>query len=110
VFSKTRDNATWAGSSIARGDLADEIATLRRQPGRGDHRLGRRQLAQSISRVGLIDEYVLVIHPVVFRSGLPMFRDPPEALRLELIEAQTFDTGTVLDVYEPSDRAGRRRG
>jgi hypothetical protein len=50
-----------------------------------------------------------VINPVAFGSGLPMFRDLPEALRLELIEARTFDTGTVLHVYEPSDRAGRPR-
>jgi hypothetical protein len=39
-----------------------------------------------------------------------MFRDLPEALRLELIEAQTFDTGAVLHVYEPSERAGPPRG
>ena len=106
VFSKTLDEATWPESSIARGDPADGIAALRRQPGGEIIAWGGASFAQALSRAGLIDEYVLVINPVAFGSGLPMFRDLPEALRLELIEARTFDTGTVLHVYEPSDRAG----
>ncbi len=105
VFSKTLDEATWPESSIARGDLADGIAALRRQPGGEIIAWGGASFSQALSRAGLIDEYVLVINPVAFGSGLPMFRDLPEALRLELIEARTFDTGTVLHVYEPSDRA-----
>jgi dihydrofolate reductase len=105
VFSKTLDEAAWAESSIARGDLEDEIASLRRQPGGEIIAWGGASLAQSLSRAGLIDEYRLVIHPVAFGSGLPIFRDLPNALRLELLEAQTFDTGTVLHIYKPSDRA-----
>jgi hypothetical protein len=42
---------------------------------------------------------------VAFGRGLPMFRDLPAALRLEPLEAQTFDIGTVLHIYKPSDRA-----
>ena len=106
VFSNALDEATWPESSIARGDLADEIATLRRQPGGEIIAWGGASFAQSLSRAGLIDEYVLVIHPVAFGSGLPMFRDLPHALRLELIEAHTFDTSTVLHVHKPSDRTG----
>lgn len=108
MFSKTVDEATWAGSSIARGDLADEIATLRRQPGGEITAWGGANFAQSLSRAGLVDEYVLVIQPVAFGSGLPLFSDLPAALRLELIEARTFDS-TVLHIYEPSDRATRPR-
>jgi dihydrofolate reductase len=103
VFSKTLDEATWAGSSIARGDLADEITALCRQPGGEIIAWGGASLAQSLSRAGLVNEYVLVINPVAFGSGLPMFRDLPDALRLELLKAKTFDTGTVLHIYEPSD-------
>lgn len=106
VFSKTLAEATWPGSSIARGDLEDEIATLRRQPGGEIIAWGGAGFAQSLSRAGLVDEYVLVIHPVAFGGGLPMFRDLPHALRLELLEAQTFDNGTVLHIYGPSKRPG----
>jgi dihydrofolate reductase len=108
VFSKTLGEATWAGSSIARGDLADEIATLRRQPGGDIIAWGGASFAQSLSRAGLVDEYVLVTQPVAFGSGLPLFADLPGALRLELIEAKTFGS-TVLHIYESTDRATRPR-
>src|SRR5439155_26004186 len=96
VFSKTLGEAAWAGSSIARGDLADEIAALRRQPGGEIIAWGGATFAQSLSRAGLVDEYVLVINPVAFGSGLPMFRDLPNAFRLQLLETPTFDPRTVL--------------
>jgi dihydrofolate reductase len=108
VFSRTLDEATWAGSSIARGDLADEIATLRRQPGGEIIAWGGANFAQSLSRAGLVDEYVLVVQPVAFGNGLPLFADLPGALRLELIGAKTFGS-TILHIYEPSDRAARPR-
>jgi dihydrofolate reductase len=91
-------------------DCATGSCSLGVPPGGEIIAWGGASFAQSLSRAGLIDEYVLVIHPVAFGSGLPMFRDLPKALRLELIEAQIFDTGTVLHVYEPSERAGRPRG
>ena len=105
---KTVDEAAWTGSSIARGDLADEIAALRHQHGGEIVAWGGANFAQSLSRAGLVDEYVLVIQPVAFGSGLPLFADLPDALRLELIEAKTFGS-TVLHIYEPSDRATRPR-
>jgi dihydrofolate reductase len=60
--------------------------------------------AQSLSRAGLIDEYILVIKPAAYGGGLPLFRDLPEALQLDLIEARTFDCGVVLHRYEPASR------
>src|SRR2546428_14041989 len=89
VFSNTLDTATWTKSSIVRGDLADEIATLRRQPGGEIIAWGGASFAPSLSRAGLVDEYVLVIPPAEFGSGLPMFRALPEPLQLELLESQT---------------------
>jgi dihydrofolate reductase len=101
VFSNTLERATWAKSSIERGDLAEGIANLRGQPGGEIIAWGGASFAQSLSRAGLVDEYALVIHPVAFGGGLPMFRDLPQAMRLELLEAHTFETGTVLHVYKP---------
>ena len=108
VFSKTLGQAAWARSSIARGDLADVIAALRREPGGEIIAWGGASFAQSLSRAGLVDEYVLVIQPVAFGSGLPLFAGLPGALRLRLAGAKTFDS-TVLHVYQPSDRAARPR-
>jgi dihydrofolate reductase len=110
VFSKTLDETRWAKSSIARGDLATEISNLRHQPGGEIIAWGGAEFAQSLSRAGLVDEYALVLHPVAFGGGLPMFRDLPKALGLKLIEARTFATGTLLHVYEPIDRVGPHGG
>jgi dihydrofolate reductase len=101
VFSKTLPEANWAKSSIARGDLADEVGTLRRRPGGEIIAWGGATFAQALAREGLIDEYVVVINPVAFGGGLPMFRDLRRPLELSLLEARTFDTGTVLHVYAP---------
>ena len=78
----------------------------RRQPGGEIIAWGGANFAQSLSRVGLVDEYVLVIQPVAFGTGLPLFAGLPDALRLDLTEAKTFDS-TVLHIYKPSDRATR---
>jgi dihydrofolate reductase len=102
VFSKTLEEATWAGSSIARGELAAEMARLRDQPGGEIIAWGGAGFAQSLSRAGLIDEFVLVVKPVAYGGGLPIFRDLPEALQLDLVEARTFDGGVVLHRYEPA--------
>jgi dihydrofolate reductase len=104
VFSQTIAEATWPGSSIARGDLADEIASLRQQPGGEIIAWGGAGFAQSLSRAGLVDQYVLIAHPVVFGGGLPLFRDLPDTLRLKLLTAQIYDTGVTVHIYEPEGR------
>jgi dihydrofolate reductase len=75
VFSKTLEEATWSESTIARGGITDEIADLKRQPGGEIIAWGGATFVQALSRARLIDEYVLVIQPVAFGGGLPMFRD-----------------------------------
>jgi dihydrofolate reductase len=101
VFSKTLAEATWPGASIARGDLAAEIASLRRQPGGEIIAWGGASFAQALSRARLVDRYVLIAHPVAFGAGLPLFRDLPDTLPLKLIAAQVYDTGVTVHVYEP---------
>ena len=91
-------------TSIARGELVEEVAALRDQPGGEIIAWGGAGFAQSFSRAGLIDEYVLVIKPVAYGGGLPIFRDLPDAVRLDLIEARIFDGGVVLHRYAPTSR------
>jgi dihydrofolate reductase len=104
VFSKTLDEATWPGSSIARGDLAEEITSLRRQPEGEIIAWGGAGFAQSLSRARLVDQYVLITHPVVFGGGLPLFGGLPDTLRLKLLAAQVYDTGVTAHIYEPERR------
>lgn len=101
VFSGTLDAAGWPDSRIARGDLAEEIAVLKNEPGGEIMAHGGAAFVQALSRHRLIDEYRLVILPVALGGGLPLFRDLPKPLRLDLTEARTFPDGTAIHVYQP---------
>jgi dihydrofolate reductase len=101
VFSKTLERADWPESRIARGDLATEVAALKREEGGDMIAWGGAAFAQSLSRAGLVDEYRLVIQPVAGGDGLPLFKGLAEPLRLELADAQTYSTGAALHVYRP---------
>jgi dihydrofolate reductase len=102
VFSRTLERAGWADSRIARGDLAKEIAMLKREQGKDMVAWGGARFAQSLSRLGLVDEYRLILQPVALGQGLPLFKDLTAPLRLELVEAQTYDTGAALHIYRPA--------
>jgi dihydrofolate reductase len=106
VFSKTLPTAGWAGSRIARGDLAAEIAALKSESGGEIMAHGGASFVQALSRLGLIDEYRLVIAPVALGNGLPLFKDLAKPLRVELKQATSFPDGTVISVYQPIGTAG----
>jgi dihydrofolate reductase len=101
VFSKTIERADWPETQIARGDLADEIARLKRTPGKDLVAWGGAGFAQSLARLGLIDQYRLVTHPVAVAEGEPLFKDLPSPARLKLIETRTF-TSAAVHVYQPA--------
>jgi dihydrofolate reductase len=107
VFSKTLPAAGWAGSRIARGDLVQEIDTLKSEPG-GEVIMahGGAAFVQALSRLGLIDEYRLVILPVALGNGLPLFKDLAKPLRVDLAEAKNFPDGTVIHVYQTIKTSG----
>jgi dihydrofolate reductase len=98
VFSSSLEHADWPESRIARGDLAEEIASLRAEPGKDLMAHGGASFVQSLARLDLIDEYRLMTHPVAIGGGLPLFSDLPSPLRFELIEATPYG-GTVACVY-----------
>jgi dihydrofolate reductase len=101
VFSKTLPTAEWPSSRIARGDLTEEIAALKSESGGDIFAHGGATFVQALSRLGLIDEYRLVILPVALGNGLPLFKDLARPLRLDLAEAKSFPGGTVIHVYRP---------
>ena len=63
---------------------------------------GGASFAQSLTRLGLIDEYRLVLHPVAIGQGLPLFKGLTSPLHLNLVEAQTYSSGLTLLVYQPA--------
>jgi len=83
------------------GALGRTSPTGRRHRGRRA-RLGGAAFAQSLTSLGLVDEYRLVLQPVALGEGLPLFKDLAAPLRLELVDAQTYNTGAALHVYRPA--------
>jgi dihydrofolate reductase len=102
VFSTTLTKADWPQSTIASGDLADEIGALKREPGQDMIAWGGAAFAQSLSRPGLVDEYRLALQPVALGDGLPLFAGLTAPFVLDLIEARAYADGAVLHVYRPA--------
>jgi len=102
VFSRTLDKVEWKNSRLAKGNIADEIATLKRQPGKDIAMFGSANLASSFMRQGLIDEYRIFVNPVVLGRGNPTFKDIKDKMALKLLKAQTFRSGNVLLYYQPA--------
>jgi dihydrofolate reductase len=105
VFSKTLSRADWAESRIARGELAEDIDALKREPGGEILAHGGATFVDALIREDLIDEYRLVVHPVVIGHGRSLFAALGRPLRLDLIETQRFPVGTVVHVYRPTRAA-----
>ena len=102
VFSRTHDRAAeWENSTLLKGDVTAEINRLKQQPGQDLLLFGSADLASTLTRLGLIDEYRVLVNPVVLGRGRPLFQDPPETLNLKLVQSRTFGNGNVLLTYQP---------
>jgi dihydrofolate reductase len=99
VFSKTLKEAPWGPTRILGGDLADEVNRLKLETGRDIIAHGGAGLARSLTRLGLVNEYWLLVHPVALGSGLPIFRDLPTPIDLKLVGATAFPGGTLATIY-----------
>ena len=96
----------WSNSTLIKGNVAEEIARLKRQPGENIGSTGSATLVRSLLRDDLIDELGLMVHPVVVGSGKRLFEDWGEPKGLELVDTRTFDTGVVYLTYGPSRKEG----
>ena len=94
----------WRNSQLLEGDAADAVAGLKQESGQSLTVLGSGQLIQSLRRRDLIDEYLLLIHPLVLGSGRRLFPDggPPATLRL--VDAKPTTTGVLIATYRPAGR------
>ncbi|RDD83734.1 dihydrofolate reductase [Dyella tabacisoli] len=93
---------SWAEPTVASGDLAEEVLRLKEQPGNFILAHGGAQFAQSLVASGLIDEYRLVIHPIVLGRGQPLFSRLYSPVDLRLISTTPFGSGVVATVYQPA--------
>ncbi|HKD22740.1 MAG TPA: dihydrofolate reductase family protein [Rhizomicrobium sp.] len=94
--------ASWSESEVVNGDLASEIARLKEQPGKDILAHGGAGFARSLVRLGLVDEYRLVVHPVALGRGLPLFAELPVPMDLDLVSTSLFRSGVAAHVYRPA--------
>ena len=99
VFSTTLDSADWANSRLISGNVAEEVATLRAQPGGTIAIYASPKLVHGFVDVGLIDEFRILVHPVTLGRGTPLF-DEKAKLDLKLLESKAFDSGAVYVRYQ----------
>jgi len=99
VFSTTLQEADWNARVIG-GNLAEEVAALKQQPGKDMLLTGGAQLAAALTELGLIDDYRVVVHPVLLGGGKRLFPEGKDRLGLRLVESRTFDSHAVLLHYE----------
>lgn len=97
VFSSTLERVQW-NARLVRGDVGDELASLRAEFD-GELDVGGPTLASAFIRRGLVDEYRLLVHPVILGGGTPFFPRLETPLRLRLIETRTFEGGATLLAY-----------
>jgi len=95
----------WSNSKLLEGDAAEAVARLKQQPGKDIVVLGSGELVQSLMRGGLVDVYVLLIHPLVLGSGRRLFQDGGSFAALRLVDSRPTTTGVLIATYQPAARA-----
>lgn len=97
-----RAGASWAQPRIASGDLAEEIARLKKEPGKDILAHGGAAFARSLVASGLVDEYQLVVHQVALGRGLSLFSDLPKPLPLTLVSTTRFGSAVLANILRPA--------
>lgn len=92
----------WKNSTLLKGDAADAVAELKQEDGPDLAVLGSGELVQSLRRRNLIDEYVLLIHPLVFGTGRRMFPEGAVPTDLRLISSTSTSSGVIIATYQPA--------
>ena len=100
VVSTTLLEMTW-NATLLRGDLTEALSRLKQEGGQDILIFGSSQLVHTLHERGLIDEYRLMVYPVVLGSGKRLFPDGNEQKMLTLVESRPFPSGVVLLTYQP---------
>jgi dihydrofolate reductase len=100
VFSRTLHKATWNNSRLAKENPQEEVSKLKKLSGEDIVVLGSATVASSLLLAGLVDEYRVILQPVLIGRGNPLFKDITERVQLKLMSARAFGSGVVLLSYQ----------
>ncbi len=98
----------WINSTLLKGDAAEAVARLKGGLDKNLVIMGSGELVQSLMRHNLVDEYVLLIHPLVLGSGRRLFPDGGAFATLQLVGTKTTDNGVVIVSYQPTESTERK--
>jgi dihydrofolate reductase len=101
VFSRTLPKVEWQNSRLAKHSIGEEVGQLKAQPGKDILILASGSLIGPLAEQGLIDEYQVIVHPVLLGGGTPLFNNVMERQKLKLVRTQPFPAGSVLLCYKP---------
>jgi len=103
VFSRTLKKVEWNNTRLLKSNVVKEIKKMKQQPGKDIAILGSGSIATQLAEHGLIDEYQIMVDPVVIGNGTSLFKDIKNKLDLKLTSTRTFKSGVVLLCYKPMD-------
>jgi dihydrofolate reductase len=101
VFSRTLDQASWNNTKLVKSDMVAAIRKMKKEPGNDMVIMGSGSIVSQLTQQGLIDEYEVVVNPLVLGRGRTMFEGVKEKLNLKLIKTRSFSNGNVFLCYEP---------
>ncbi len=102
VFSRTLDSVEWNNSRLVKEVVPEDIEKLKQEPGRDMLIYGSASLVRTLTNLGLIDEYQILVHPVILGSGKPLFQDIKDRVKLKLVNTKTHPSGVVVLSYQPA--------
>lgn len=104
VASGTLERPDWEGTTVISGNVVEEVAKLKQQPGGELQVHGSGKLARTLIDNGLVDEYRLFVYPVVLGAGRRLFGDGVTPTALSLVETRTTGAGVAVHVYRPAGK------
>ena len=106
VVSTTLDEAEWNNSTLIKDNVADEVSRLREQPGGNLLIAGSRQLVHTLMQHDLVDEYRLMVFPIVLGSGKRLFPEGTDTTTLRLLDSKSVGSGVLVLTYERAEKEG----
>ena len=103
VFTKTLDKSIWNNTTLAKGNLAEEIANLKKQSGKDILVFGGAGFVSSLIKEGLIDEYHLIVNPTAVGSGMTIFKSLDSVRKFTPIQAKLYSGGKTVLTYKPNN-------
>lgn len=102
VFSRTLEEVTWANTRLVKTDMLEEVRALKQGSGKPIAIMGSGTIVSQLAQAGLVDEYQVVVNPIVLGSGRTLFEGVEEPLALKLTKTRAFTNGNVVLYYVPA--------